>query len=433
MKLEKIGYSSLEYPSIPNPNLTLSLYIKDGVIYSYLQKNGKLPILKTNKKKIDFTLEDVNTMSKLILINHPTLFIDKNSQLIKVQSSPKKDYEQSLINIPYNINDAILEIEYYTTAEAKPFVILYGQPYSSSTIALHDQIPKSTELTTIQLSFKKLVEKPALVFRNWSKEGTFVITSYKILGNGYIHDSKFLTKTTQRDVYIKDKNRFIAHAGGKIKNRTYTNSLEALNNSYENGFRLFELDIIKTSDEKYVAAHDWNHWSKITNYSGVLPVSEKMFLKYKLYGEFTPMNMELINKWFKEHPDAILVTDKVNEPKEFTQSFMFKERLMMELFSIEAVEEALSLGIKSVMPSEKVVNSLGKDQVSALKSLGIEHVAVSRRFIAPNIQLIERMQNNDIKVYVYNVNADKGKDENYVVNYEMDYIYGLYADDWDFK
>ena len=48
--------------------------------------------------------------------------------------------------------------------------------------------------------------------------------------------------------YIQDTMRFIAHAGGSIDGHRYTNSLEALNENYQKGFRLFELYIIKTKD-----------------------------------------------------------------------------------------------------------------------------------------------------------------------------------------
>jgi hypothetical protein len=37
---------------------------------------------------------------------------------------------------------------------------------------------------------------------------------------------------------------------------------------------------------------------------------------------------------------------------------------------------------------------------------------------------------NDIKVYVYNVNFDPGKDEQYVLDNEIGYVYGMYADKW---
>jgi len=432
MRFKGIEYNSKESPRSKSPEITLSLYKKDGILFSYLQKDGKTPLLKSDKKKVEFTLDDIEIISKLHLKKESSLFIEEANELIMVNSSSEKSYIQHLTNIPYDITEAILEIEYSTIGEAKPFVILYGQPYNSSTIALHDQLSNSTEKTTIQIPFKKFVQKPALVFRNWSKKGSFTITKYKILGSGYDNGTKLPQKSKHIDEYSSDKNRFIAHGGGAIGGLTYTNSLEALNNSYEKGFRLFELDIIKTSDGKYVAGHDWSHWSKITGFEGNVPVSEREFLKHKIYKKFTPLNMKLINDWFQSHSDALLVTDKVNEPKQFAQLFVDKTRLMMELFSLEAVKEGLALGIKSAMPSENVVNGLGKDKVAALKALGVKHIAVSRRFIAPNIELMEQLKDNDIKVYVFHVNFEKGKDENYVVNYEMDYIYGMYADKWSF-
>lgn len=70
--------------------------------------------------------------------------------------------------------------------------------------------------------------------------------------------------------------------------------------------------------------------------------------------------------------------------------------------------------------------------MSALKRLGIKHVAVSRRMIPANIPFFKSLQANNIKAYVYQVNFDLGKDESYVVSNEMDYIYGLYADKWNY-
>lgn len=51
----------------------------------------------------------------------------------------------------------------------------------------------------------------------------------------------------------------------------------------------------------------------------------------------TPLDMTAINDWFKAHPDAILVTDKVNEPRKFAGQFIDKKRLMMELFDVNSV------------------------------------------------------------------------------------------------
>src|SRR5699024_12597487 len=49
----------------------------------------------------------------------------------------------------------------------------------------------------------------------------------------------------------------IAHALGDIDDETNTNTIEAFEESYKNGHRLFEVDISITSDTKLVARHDW--------------------------------------------------------------------------------------------------------------------------------------------------------------------------------
>ena len=78
-----------------------------------------------------------------------------------------------------------------------------------------------------------------------------------------------------------DPSRFIAHAGGEIEGHTYTNSLEAMDQAYDNGFRLFELDIIKTRDGHFVAEHDWKKWKNMTKYTGELPVDLQTFKSFK--------------------------------------------------------------------------------------------------------------------------------------------------------
>lgn len=243
---------------------------------------------------------------------------------------------------------------------------------------------------------------------------------------------KSLRSNSQINEDANDTSKFIAHAGGEIEGYRYTNSLEALNLSYAKGFRLFELDIIKSSDGKYVAAHDWKTWASQTNYQGNLPPTTAEFINHKIHGKFTPLTMQTINNWFLGHRDAILVTDKVNEPKAFARQFQYKDRLIMELFSLEAVKEGLSIGIKP-MPSNNVINKLKGNKVLSLKKLNIRYVAVSRKMIRNNKPFFLKLKSNNIKTYAYNINFEKGKDEAYAVLNDMDYVYGIYADRWNFK
>ena len=223
---------------------------------------------------------------------------------------------------------------------------------------------------------------------------------------------------------------FIAHAGGKINGRTYTNSLEALNFSYSMGCKLFELDIIESSDSVFVAAHDWTFFKSISGYQGVQnddPLSEQDFLSLRIYASYTTISMSAINDWFAKHEDAILVTDKINEPKRFAEKFAFKNRLIMELFSWKAVNEALEIGVKA-MPSENLI--FGTPNIEqVLDSLNIKYIATSRRRLEGNEQFFKQLKNKGIKTYVYHVNFDVGRDEKYVFEYELHLITGMYADD----
>ena len=66
------------------------------------------------------------------------------------------------------------------------------------------------------------------------------------------------TNVIENDSYDWTKYDLIAHAGGGIDEKTYTNSVEAFKLNYENGFRLFEFDIAITSENILVARHGWD-------------------------------------------------------------------------------------------------------------------------------------------------------------------------------
>ena len=55
-------------------------------------------------------------------------------------------------------------------------------------------------------------------------------------------------------------NRYIMHAlGGMDGKYSYTNSIDALERTYAEGYRLFEVDVSFTSDNKLVLAHSTNN------------------------------------------------------------------------------------------------------------------------------------------------------------------------------
>lgn len=222
-------------------------------------------------------------------------------------------------------------------------------------------------------------------------------------------------------IYINkdDFYRFIAHAGGEIDGKIYTNSLEAINNSYKNGFKLFELDLIKSSDGKYVAAHDWEYWAKITNYKGELPPTEDVFLNTPIHSKYTPLNFNRINEWFKDKNDAYLITDKTNEPEVISDLFYDKNKLMMELFSIEALNTAYNLKIGGVLANAEfwiTLTSLEKKKSMDKFDFFVVNAKLDKT------KIIE-MHNAGKKIYFHNY------DEKILYCTKNNIAYGFYAKD----
>ena len=230
---------------------------------------------------------------------------------------------------------------------------------------------------------------------------------------------------------------FIAHAGGAIDGITYTNSLEALNLSYRKGCKLFELDLVLTTDAKIVAQHD------------PPGKTEAEFMAQPVFGKYTPLNMEAINLWFQNHPDAILITDKINDPQRIFDEFLFRNRVIMELFTWKSVDKAIELGIKP-MASENLIFGSSKKAIELgimpttpkrateieqiLEEKKIKYICMSRYYgINGNENLLRRLKNKGIKNYVFHlelpVPIGGQTAEQYVWNYEMNFCYGMYAND----
>ncbi|MGB3145138.1 MAG: hypothetical protein WBB24_13625 [Maribacter sp.] len=328
-------------------------------------------------------------------------------------------------------------------SDAQQFLIILKKiirEKSKFSILAHDSAAASLtnivdELNLLGLpKLSSIKGRQAYVMHNFNDGYTEIVDDFSIentvvLPNEITDTTIYFPKETYE--FEPANNRFIAHAGGEVDGIKSTNSKNALDQNYKKGFRMFELDIIETSDGHWVASHDWEMWARFTDYSGSLPPTRAEFLTQRIYGDYELLDFERINEWFKNHPDATLVTDKVNDPVRFANSFVDKNRLIMELFSPMAVEKASEQGIHAMISQEPLLN-LKIDKLNFLKVNNVQYVALSRRIIESQKKLMVSLRDAGIKVYVYNVNFDPGKDEKYVLENEIGLVYGMYADKWVF-
>ncbi len=104
----------------------------------------------------------------------------------------------------------------------------------------------------------------------------------------------------------------IAHAGGAVYGYRYTNSLEALDSAYANGFRFIELDMSLSSDDGIVLVHDWEAMvTRMTYKEGQLTKEE--FLSSEAFAGVTLMDIDRLADWLTDHRDVIIITDIKDE------------------------------------------------------------------------------------------------------------------------
>ncbi|TDI98529.1 MAG: hypothetical protein E2O73_09110 [Deltaproteobacteria bacterium] len=101
----------------------------------------------------------------------------------------------------------------------------------------------------------------------------------------------------------------IVHAGGGIAEGTYSNSQEALDQSYAKGHRCFEIDLSWTTDARLVLAHDWDGSFKQWFADADTRPSLEAFKAMEMKDGLTQMTLEDLYEWLRRHEDAHIVTD----------------------------------------------------------------------------------------------------------------------------
>ena len=146
---------------------------------------------------------------------------------------------------------------------------------------------------------------------------------------------------------IVNSGGLIAHAGGGINGLKYTNSLEAMEQSIEHGFKMIELDLLISSDGRIVAVHDWKSFHVMTNSNNTGPISSKEFESKIIYDKYTTLNISTAIDILDEN-DVVLVTDKVKNLALLSNYIIDKDKSIIEVFSMDKYNEAIELGFNNV-------------------------------------------------------------------------------------
>lgn len=231
------------------------------------------------------------------------------------------------------------------------------------------------------------------------------------------------------------KYKLIAHAMGGINSKSYTNSLEAFQQNYQAGHRVFEVDFTLTKDRKLVARHDWrNYLNDWPQYKG-LPLSLSEFKSLKICKMYTPIDISTIAHVMDKHRDIYLVTDtKDTNKKEVEEQFqllvyeikrvnpdilnrvvpqIYNEQMLEWIRRIYHFESVIYTLYQSTSSNDRIIDFTRK---SGIEVVAMFDVRCSKDFVG-------KLASNGVYSYIHTINSlTRMKELNKLG------VYGFYTD-----
>jgi glycerophosphoryl diester phosphodiesterase len=233
----------------------------------------------------------------------------------------------------------------------------------------------------------------------------------------------------QKEIAAPPHHEYIIHGAGYYSSIKTTNSLEALENAYENGNRYIELDFNFTSDLRPVCIHDWNHLS-YSGYDGKNPTEEE-FMSSNIYSMFSPLNLELIANFMEKHEDVKIITD-VKELNIYFCDIIRKEhpklmdRFIIQVYSENEYAHISKMGFKNIIFSLYKLDWESKTDTGNLVEFAKKNKLYGYTFPSSMCEIdgyVDEMLKAGVPLFVHTVN-DKSEQEKY---FKMG-ISGIYTD-----
>lgn len=236
--------------------------------------------------------------------------------------------------------------------------------------------------------------------------------------------------------------KVIAHAMGGINNHTYTNTQDAFVANYEQGTRVFETDLLLTTDDKLVARHEWTgNMSRLLGQSDVLPAARQgVVLSYEEVMEspiltlYSPLDIDKIMDLLVAYPDAYIVTDtKELEPELVTRQFehiieaanrkdpMLLSRIVPQIYSRDMLDV-----VKKVYDFPEVIFTLyqsydsDEQVIDFARETGVE---ITMPVTRATKSFVRKLKQAGARIYVHTVN-----DEDEITKLSRMGVDGFYTD-----
>jgi glycerophosphoryl diester phosphodiesterase len=229
----------------------------------------------------------------------------------------------------------------------------------------------------------------------------------------------------------------VSHALGGLDGKDYLNSSDGFYAAYKKGYRVFEMDLLRTTDHVMIGKHHWGETLSDPRSKHGVPVNFGTFKSTKIYGRYTPTSFLDMLNLMEKYPDIYLMTDskgdKIEEVKKDFHTIVDTAKQngkkdVLDRLVIQVYNREMYYAIKAIHPFRHFVYTTYKQRDAAFYSM----VKFCKRY---GIEAVTSPQ-NDINDYRMNILKKEGiYSYTHSVNnpyYAMEYmklgVYGIYSD-----
>ena len=269
--------------------------------------------------------------------------------------------------------------------------------------------------------------------------GDLVVTSYTALFTNCKGNTQTLAEVSGIAEQIAPINEgfssrwsYILHAGGLTPDGIpRSNSIEALNHTYEQGYRIIEIDFCWTEDDHLVCIHDWPNYYAPSFGKDSITLEEYESVRHDKYG-FTSITLDILAEWMTEHTDAVVVTDiktgNLDGAKLIAEKYPdLIDRFCIQIYQTDEYDAVYELGFEKIILTLYQMSWEEKIDTNMLVSYAESHDLVGITFPVEMLQwvpgYVKALLKAKTPLFVHTVNGWEQQAE----LFEMG-ISGIYSD-----
>ncbi|MFC4099700.1 phosphatidylinositol-specific phospholipase C/glycerophosphodiester phosphodiesterase family protein [Paenibacillus xanthanilyticus] len=238
------------------------------------------------------------------------------------------------------------------------------------------------------------------------------------------------------------RHRLVAHGMGEIDGHTYTNTLEAFQSNYADGYRLFEVDLQLSADGYLVTRHDWQTYlygllGQTPPEAGRrgLPLTREEALSLLVHHAYRTLDFEGLLDLLRAYPDAVFITDtKDADPTIVRRQFQaMKEAAEHEPELLRRIvpqfyDQTMYAAIESVHRFDSYIYTLYMSPDTEAEALTFVRAhprvaAVTLPESMANADFLHRLEQAGVHAYVHTIN-----DADAMLRYMDQGAHGFYTD-----